>query len=53
MPSPAIAIATSGSEELYDFVADPHEFTNLSGDPEMKAVKDGLAAWLPDENAPE
>ena len=42
-----------GSEELYDFVADPHEFTNLSGDPEMKAVKDSLAAWLPDENAPE
>ena len=42
-----------GSEELYDFVADPHEFTNLSGDPEMQAVKDSLAAGLPDENAPE
>ena len=42
-----------GSEELYDFVADPHEFTNLAGDPGMQAVKDDLAAWLPEESAPD
>ncbi len=44
---------SDGSEELYDFVSDPHEFTNLAGDPGMRATKDDLAAWLPDENAPD
>ena len=44
---------TDGSEELYDIEADPHEFTNLAGDPGMNAVKAELAAWLPDENAPD
>jgi arylsulfatase A-like enzyme len=42
-----------GSEELYDIVADPHEFKNLAGDPGMNGVKDALAAWLPDDNAPD
>ena len=42
-----------GSEELYDFVADPHEFTNLAGDPGMQAFKDDLAAWFPEESAPD
>ena len=44
---------SDGSEELYDFATDPHEFTNLAGDPGMKAVKSELGAWLPDENAPD
>ena len=44
---------SDGSEELYDFVADPHEFVNLAGDPEMMAVKSELGKWLPDENAPD
>ena len=44
---------SDGSEELYDFVADPHEFVNLAGDPEMMAVKNELGIWLPDENAPD
>ena len=42
-----------GSEELYDFVVDPHEFTNLASDPGMKVVKDEMAIWLPEENAPD
>ena len=44
---------SDGSEELYDFVADPHEFVNLADDPEMTAVKSELGMWLPDENAPD
>ena len=44
---------SDGSEELYDFATDPHEFTNLASDPEMMAVKSNFAKWLPDENAPD
>ena len=44
---------SDGSEELYDFIGDPHEFVNLAGDPEMMAVKSELGKWLPDENAPD
>ena len=44
---------SDGSEELYDFVADPHEFTNLAGNPQFHGIKDGLAKWFPEENAPD
>jgi arylsulfatase A-like enzyme len=36
-----------GSEELYDMKADPHEYTNLAGKPEHKALKKSLALHLP------
>ncbi|HEX6985056.1 MAG TPA: sulfatase, partial [Planctomycetaceae bacterium] len=41
----------NGSEELYDMRADPHEWTNLAGDPRHAATKRELAAWLPATNA--
>jgi arylsulfatase A-like enzyme len=41
-----------GSEELYDHDADALEHRNLAGDPEHAAVKEELALWLPDINAP-
>lgn len=40
-----------GSEEFYDMVADPHEWTNLSGDPKHAGRKQELAEWLPDSSA--
>ena len=36
-----------GSEELYDMLADPHEFNNLAGQPEHTALKKSLAVHLP------
>ncbi len=46
-----------GSEELYDRRADPHEFDNLvphTGDrPELRAVIDRLAAFIPESEAGE
>ncbi len=42
-----------GSEELYDEEADPLEWTNLAGKPEMARVKEELAARLPKVNAPD
>ncbi|MFL2546806.1 MAG: sulfatase [Candidatus Rariloculaceae bacterium] len=44
---------SDGSEELYDFIEDPHEFENLAGQPDMTSVKAGLAQWLPEQNAPD
>ena len=44
---------SDGSEELYDFLADPHEFTNRADDPGLKAVKRELAEWFPDYDAPD
>src|SRR5262249_48764592 len=41
-----------GSEELYDMVADPNEWTNLAGDPAHAATKQDLAHWLPASSAP-
>lgn len=41
-----------GSEELYDHQVDPHEWTNLAGDPALAAVKADLARWLPTDDAP-
>lgn len=42
-----------GSEELYDEAKDPLEWTNLAAKPELKEVKEQLAAWLPKLNAPD
>jgi len=42
-----------GSEELYDIVADPNEWTNLAGKPDRVAIIDELAAYLPAYNAPD
>ncbi len=36
-----------GSEELYDMLADPHEYTNLADQPQHAALKKSLAAHLP------
>lgn len=41
-----------GSEELYDHEGDPHEWRNLASDPELAAVKEELAKWLPKVDAP-
>lgn len=41
-----------GSEELYDMVADPNEWTNLASSPELSAVRRDLARWLPEEELP-
>ena len=38
------------SEELYDTLADPNEWTNLAGQAQFKAVKTDLAQWLPKVN---
>jgi arylsulfatase A-like enzyme len=40
-----------GSEELYDSVADPNEFTNLASRSEHAPVKRELARWIPVKNA--
>lgn len=40
-----------GSEELYDIVADPHEWTNLAGDPKYADVISQLRPWLPEHSA--
>lgn len=46
-----------GSEELYDRKADPHEFDNLIAvideRPELRAVVERLAAWIPEQQAGE
>ena len=39
-----------GSEELYDMVADPGEFTNLAKVPKFAAQKLALRKWLPKVN---
>lgn len=41
-----------GSEELYDHGADPHEWTNLAADPQMKEVLDQHRRWLPKTEQP-
>lgn len=38
------------SEELYDMMKDPNEFTNLAGDPKFAAVKSTLKKRLPKIN---
>ena len=39
-----------GGEEFYDEQADPHEWTNLAGDPRFASEKAELARWIPTEN---
>jgi arylsulfatase A-like enzyme len=41
-----------GSEELYDMVKDPNEWTNLAGDKKFASVKADLARWLPKVDRP-
>ncbi len=41
-----------GSEELYDMKKDPHEWTNIAGDPAHASVIADLKKWLPKVNAP-
>jgi len=41
-----------GGEELYDHRSDPHEWTNLAGNPEYQAIKKELARWIPKHEAP-
>jgi len=43
----------NGDEELYDEREDPHEWTNLAGDPRHAAVKTALAALLPQVDQPD
>jgi len=38
---------SDSSEELYDQVADPHEWTNLAGDPAFKGVCERLSLAIP------
>ena len=40
-----------GSEELYDHQKDPHEWTNLAKDPEIKETLEKYRAQLPKEFA--
>ena len=42
-----------GSEELYDILEDPHEWTNLAGDPGYDQARNRLAKWLPKTSAPD
>ena len=41
-----------GSEEFYDHESDPLEWTNLAGDSTYDALKEALARWLPETDAP-
>lgn len=41
-----------GSEELYDVIADPNEWTNLVGDPKYRDVIQEMARWLPKRDVP-
>jgi arylsulfatase A-like enzyme len=41
-----------GSEEFYDITEDPHEWTNLAGNPDYDAARKRLANWLPKIDAP-
>lgn len=42
-----------GSEELYNHVTDPNEWTNVAADPNYADVKSGFANYIPRVNAPE
>ena len=41
-----------GGEELYDHRTDPHEWHTLADDPRHEKLKQRLARWLPQKNAP-
>ena len=40
-----------GSEELYDLEADPHEWTNLAGDPAYTPIAQRLGSFMPQRSA--
>jgi arylsulfatase A-like enzyme len=42
-----------GGEELYDHDKDEMEWTNLAAKPELSKVKQELAKWLPETDAPD
>jgi arylsulfatase A-like enzyme len=42
-----------GSEELYDHSNDPLEWKNLADNPKHAEVKQQLAKWFPEKNAPD
>ena len=42
----------NGTEELYDHLNDPLEWTNLANRRRLRHVKEELAAWLPTINVP-
>ncbi len=44
---------SDGTEELYDHDRDEMEWTNLAGRPEHAELKEHLARWLPEKEAPE
>ncbi len=41
-----------GSEELYDLASDPHEWTNLAGDPQYAEVVAEHRRWIPRVDVP-
>src|SRR5690606_29562635 len=43
---------SDGSEELYDHKNDPNEWYNLADDSRYNEVKEKLAKWLPENEAP-
>ncbi len=42
----------NGDEELYNVKEDPNEWTNLANEPDLAPVKQELAQFLPETNAP-
>jgi hypothetical protein len=42
---------SDGTEELYDRAKDELEWNNLAGKPDLTAVKQELAQWLPKTDA--
>lgn len=42
----------NGDEELYRVTEDPYEWTNVASDPDQAAIKNELAEWLPNKEAP-
>lgn len=40
------------SEELYDMESDPHEWTNLAGQPQYREQIENLQSWAPETSAP-
>lgn len=44
---------SDGTEELYDRVKDPNEWTNVAQTPELASVKADHARWLPKQDEPD
>ncbi|MDF1657273.1 MAG: sulfatase [Verrucomicrobiales bacterium] len=45
-------VYADGSEELYDMVSDPNEWTNLAGDPEYAEIIAEHKKWVPQGDVP-